>query len=136
MKRLSYIASLLALTFLVSCGPDPEKSRLYFNEGVDYLYTSQFEEAIEKLQKAIKVDGNNYEAYYYLGCAYMNLHQKDNAKIYWLKSVEIKPDYADGYFNLGLYYRMGNDHDMACYYFKLAEQYGRNSMQDYTKHCY
>jgi len=135
MKRLFYFASLFVLMFLVSCGPDPEKSRNYLNEGIDYHYSSQFEEAIEKFQKAIKADENNYEAYYFLGCAYMNLRQKDDALNCWLKSVEIKPDYADAYFNIGLYYRNINDRDMACYYFKLAEKFGRNSMEDYTKHC-
>lgn len=136
MKKLLYFTSLFALTFLVSCGQDPEKSRAYFNEGIDYHYASQYEEAIEKFEKAIKADENNYEAYYYLGCSYMNIQQKENALNCWLKAVEIKPDYADGYFNIGLYYRINNDRDMACYYFKLAEQYGRNSMEDYTRHCY
>ncbi|MBP9993600.1 MAG: tetratricopeptide repeat protein [bacterium] len=135
MRRFFHIASLFALTLLVGCGPDPEKSRAYFNEGLDYHYACQYEEAIEQFQKAIKTDGGNFEAYYYLGCSYMNLSQKEDALNCWMKSVEIKPDFADGYFNIGLYHRLNNDRDMACYYFKLAEKFGRNSMQDYTKFC-
>lgn len=136
MKKFYYLAGLFSLIFLVSCGPDPEKSRMYLNKGIDYHYANQFEEAVEHFERAIKADNSNYEAYYYLGCSYMNEKQKEKALECWLKSVEIKPDFADGYFNIGLYYRMNNDRDMGCYYFKLAEKYGRNSMQDYTKHCY
>jgi len=135
MRRSFYLTCLLALTFLVGCGPDPEKSRMYFNEGIDYHYSSQFDKAIEEFNKAIKADNNNYEAYYYLGCAYFNKRQREEAKNCWLKSIEIKPDYADGYFNLGLLYKMYNDHDMACYYFKLADKFGRGSMEDHVKHC-
>ncbi len=135
MKRFFYLTSLFALLFLVSCGPDPEKSRMYFNKGIDYHYACQYEEAIEQFQKAIKTDGANYEAYYYLGCSYFSINRKDDTKNCWLKSIEIKPDFADGYFNIGLLYRIDNDREMACYYFKQAEKFGRNSMEDYTKFC-
>lgn len=135
MKRFLYLTSLFALTFLVSCGPDSEKSRMYFNQGIDYHYASMFDKSIECFQKAIKADGYNYEAYYYLGCSYFNSDMKEEAKNCWLKSIEIKPDFADGYFNIGLLYRIDNDREMACYYFKQAEKFGRNSMEDYTKHC-
>lgn len=108
---------------------------MYFNEGIDYHYASLFDEAIENFEKAIKADKSNYEAYYYLGCAYFSNQQKETAKNCWLKAIEIKPDYADAYFNIGLLYQFDNDRDMSCYYFKLAEKFGRNSMEDYTKHC-
>lgn len=135
MKRFFYLTSLFTLLFLVSCGPDPEKSRMYFNKGIDYHYATMHDKAIEYFEKAIKTDRNNYEAYYYLGCSYFDSNRKDDAKNCWLKSIEIKPDYADGYFSLGLLYKMDDDHEMACYYFKQAEKFGRNSMEDYTKFC-
>ena len=105
------------------------------DKGIDYLYCSQFEEAIEQFDQAIKYDKNNHEAYFYRGCAKYNIFQKDHAINDYLKTIEINPEYLQAYFNLGLYYRSINDHDMACYYFKIAEEKGRPNMEDYTKHC-
>ena len=54
-KFLSVFA-VAALLSLQSCGPNPEKSRLYLDKGIDYLYHSQFEESIVSLDKAIEYD--------------------------------------------------------------------------------
>ena len=134
MKRLLF-ASLTAFFLMVSCGPNPEKSRMFLDKGLDCLYTSQFDEAIELFDKAIKYDENNHEAYFYRGCAYSNNFNNDMAVKDWNKAIEIKQDYADPYFNIGLLYRRNNDYSMACYYFKLAEKYGRQNMEDYVKFC-
>ena len=135
MKKTLFFASLAAMFLMVSCGPNPEKSRMYLDKGIDYMYTSQIDEAIEFFDKAIKYDENNYEAYYYRGCAYSNNFNQEKAFENWNKAIEIKPDYADPYFNIGLIYRRNNDHAMACYYFKLAEKYGRQNMADDVKFC-
>ena len=135
MKKILVLAGFAFLLMMVSCGPNPEKSRLYLDKGIDYLYCSQFDEAIELFDKAIKYDENNYEAYYYRGCAYRNNFKKDLAFKDWQKAIELKEDYADPYFNIGLLYRRNNDYAMACYYFKLAEKYGRHNMTDYVKFC-
>ena len=135
MKKLTKIIALSVLSFLASCGNNIEKSRLYFDKGVDYLYHSQFEEAIEQFNKAIEYDNNNHEAYFHRGCAKYNNYQKDAALQDYLKTIEINPEYLQAYFNIGLYYRGINDYDMACYYFKIAEAKGRPNMEDYTKNC-
>lgn len=133
MKRLLLFAVLALI--MASCGHDPERSRKYLDKGIDYLYASQFDEAIGFFDKAIKYDENNYEAYYYRGCAYSNNFNSELALRDWNKAIEIKENYADPYFNIGLLYRRNNDYSMACYFFKLAEKYGRQNMEDYTKFC-
>ena len=135
MKKTLLFASFAVLMMMVSCGPNPEKSRMFLDQGIDYLYTSQIDEAIELFDKAIKCDETNYEAYYYRGCAYSNNYRNEQALKDWNKAIELKPDYADPYFNIGLIYRRRNDNSMACYYFKLAEKYGRQNMEDYVKFC-
>ena len=135
MKRVLSFACFALFLMMVSCGPNPEKSRAYLDKGIDYLYSSQFDESIEMFDKSIKYDENNFEAYYYRGCAYSNNFDKEKALDDWTKAIEIKPDYADPYFNIGLMYRRNNDYAMACYYFKLAEKYGRQNMEDYVKNC-
>jgi tetratricopeptide (TPR) repeat protein len=135
MKKSLIFASLAAMFLMVSCGPDPEKSRIYLDKGIDYMYASQIDESIEFFDKAIKYDENNYEAYFYRGCAYSNNFNQEKAFADWNKAIEIKPDYPDPYFNIGLIYRRSNDYAMACYYFKLAKKYGRANMDDYLKNC-
>lgn len=135
MKKILFLAGFACLLMMVSCGPDPEKSRIYLDKGIDYLYTTQIDEAIAFLNKAIKYDENNYEAYFYRGCAYSNNFNNEQAFKDWNKAIELKADYPDPYFNIGLIYRRNNDYAMACYYFKLAEKYGRQNMEDYVKHC-
>ncbi len=135
MKKTLFFTSLTALFLMLSCGPNPEKSRLYLDKGIDYLFASQFDEAIGFFDKAIECDETNFEAYYYRGCAYSNNFRNDMALKDWNKAIELKPDYPNPYFNIGLIYKMHNDNSMACYYFKLAEKYGRENMTDYVKFC-
>lgn len=135
MRKTLFFAILAALFLMVSCGPNPQKSRMYLDQGIDYMYASQDDEAIECFNKAIKYDETNYKAYYYRGCAYISIFKRDQAFSDWNKAIELKEDFPDPYFNIGLLYRRNNDHAMACYYFKLAEKYGRQNMEDYVKFC-
>ncbi len=136
MKKLFKTLTLLILVSLFSCSSNnTEKSRIYLDKGIDLLYASRHEEAIENFNIAIKYDNQNYEAYFYRGCSKYNNFLKQEALEDYSKTIEINPDYAQAYFNIGLYYRSINDHDMACYYFRLAEEKGKSSMEDYTKNC-
>ena len=78
MKTLKIITLGLVL-FMVSCGSNPDKSRNFYDQGLDYLYASQFEESIEYFDKAIKYDQNNHEAYFHRGCAKYNIFQREAA---------------------------------------------------------
>jgi len=135
MKRLLYCFALITLFALSGC-ENPAKSRLYTEEGSKLLLRySDYKAAEETLTKAIGYDKNNFEAYYYRGCAKVNAMKYDEAIADFEKAIEIKPDYADAYFNLGRTYYLKNDEDKACEYYKLAEQYGRPNLEDYLRRC-
>lgn len=135
MKKATMILSLATTLFIIGCGPNKEKSRTYLERGVEYMYHSQLDEALENIEKAIKCYPENSEAYYYRGCVKTNNLKYEEGRLDFEKAVELNPKYADAYFNLGLYYRRLNDYSMACYYFKQAEALGRDNMEDYTKFC-
>ena len=136
MKKLALIFTAICALFLTSC-ENPAKSRLYTEEGSKLLLRySEYKKAEETLTKAIKYDKNNFEAYYYRGCAKINAMKYQEAIEDFLKAVEIKPDYADAYFNLGRTYYLIHNEDKACEYYKLADQYGRPNLEDYLKRCY
>ena len=135
MKRLTLIFTAVLLLFLSSC-ENPAKSRIYTEEGAKLLLRySQFAEAEETLTMAIKYDKSNFEAYYYRGCAKVNEQKYREAVLDFEKAVELKPDYADAYFNLGRTYFLMNDEDKACEYYQLAAKYGRPNLEDYLKRC-
>ena len=135
MKKLALILISFCTLFLTSC-ENPAKSRQYTEEGSKLLLRySKFEEAEETLTKAIQYNKNNFEAYYYRGCAKVNAKKYQEAISDFEKAVEIKPDYADAYFNLGRTYYLINDDDKACENYKLAAKYGRPNLEDYLKRC-
>jgi len=135
MKKLALILTTLFALVLMSC-ENPAKSRILTEEGSKQLLRySEFKKAEETLTKAIKYDKNNFEAYYYRGCAKVNAMKYDEAIADFEKAIELKPDYADAYFNLGRTYYMKNDEDKACEYYKLADKYGRPNLEDYLKRC-
>ena len=115
---------------------NPAKSRLYTEEGSKQLLRySDFQKAEETLTKAIKYDKNNFEAYYYRGCAKVNAKKYNEAIADFKKAVEIKYDYADAYFNMGRSYYLLNNEEKACECYKLADKYGRPNLEDYLKRC-
>ena len=135
MKNCFFIV-LVALGLCLSSCQNPSKSRLYMDKGVKLMINySKFEEAEEALDKAIKYDKDNYEAYYHRGCLKVNTKHYDEAIADFEKAIKLKPDYADAYFNIGLTYFLLNDEDSACTYYKLAEKYGRPNLEDYLRRC-
>ena len=120
---------------LHSC-QDPAKSRYYMDEGNKLMMNyGKYAEAEEAFGKAIKYDKNNYEAYYLRGCAKINAKKYQDAILDLEKAIELKPDYADAYFNIGRTYFLLNDEEKACEYYKLADKYGRPNLEDYLRKC-
>ena len=135
MKKLVFLLSAVLFLALTAC-ENPAKSRVLTEEGSKQLLRySQFDEAEETLTEAIKYDKGNFEAYYYRGCARINARKYNEAIADLEKAIELKPDYADAYFNLGRTYYMMHDEDKACEYYKLAARYGRPNLEDYLKRC-
>ena len=135
MKKLIFLLSAVLFIAMTAC-ENPAKSRVLTEEGTKQLLRySQYDEAEKTLTEAIKYDKNNFEAYYYRDCARINAKKYNEAIADLEKAVELKPDYADAYFNLGRTYYMMNDEDKACEYYKLAAQYGRPNLEDYLKRC-
>ena len=135
MKKLMFFIATVLLVAMTAC-ENPAKSRVYVEEGEKLLLRySNFDKAEKTLTKAIKYDKGNYEAYYYRGCARVNMQEFKGAKADFEKAVELKHDYADAYFNLGRTYSLMHEEDKACENYKLAAQYGRPNLEDYLRRC-
>lgn len=135
MKRLTYLIAALLLAGLTAC-QDPAKSRVHMDEGNKLMMTyGKFAEAEAAFDKAIQYDKNNYEAYYLRGCAKVNEKKYKESLADFEKAIELKPDYADAYFNIGRVYFLLNNEEKACEYYKLADKYGRPNLEDYLRKC-
>ncbi|MBQ0130145.1 MAG: tetratricopeptide repeat protein [bacterium] len=135
MKKLTFIVLAIFGLAITGCN-NIEKSRNYYDEGVSLMMRKgDFAEAEKCFTKAIKYDKTNPELYYYRGCAKFNEGNYREAIGDFEKAIEIKPDYADAYFTLGRTYSVMHDTDMSCYYYKMAEKYGRPNLHDLIKYC-
>lgn len=75
----------------------------------NYIYSNRNDQAIEYLNKAIASDANNAQLYDVLGRVYeTGLQDVANSEKYFLKALEIDPNYTEALSNLGrVYYNQG-----------------------------
>ena len=87
-----------------------EKARKVFPEDHDLkqdeitlmILTHQIEKAEKQLMDAIQKDPENYLYYYELAYIYDNADDYDNAVKYYQKCLDLKPEYFDANYNLGV----------------------------------
>lgn len=72
------------------------------DEGPKSLYA--YQKAISDYTDAIRLNESCFEAYYYRGTVYGRLGKLKNAESDFRKALEIKKDYPDAYFGLGMVY--------------------------------
>ncbi len=69
-----------------------------------YLLSGQSEKALTYLQKAIEADPQNHSFYFAEGTLFDKMGRLEDSKAAYEKAIEIKPDYFDAWYNLGVLY--------------------------------
>lgn len=69
-----------------------------------YIDNNRNQEAGDAISAAIKLDPNNIALVYNSGIIYETLGKMDVAEAAYLKSLELKPDYTDALYSLGVFY--------------------------------
>jgi tetratricopeptide (TPR) repeat protein len=69
-----------------------------------YLKSSKNDEALKYIELAKKDDPNNFSLYYAAGIMFLNQNNFDQAILELTRSVEIKNDYYDNQYALGVAY--------------------------------
>ena len=134
-KKLTIILIIISLTFTF-CTPKLEQAKKFLSEGISKIYKSEFEAAIADFDKAIELQPDLYEAYYFRGNAFLNLKELENAIKDYNKAIEINPDYADAYVNRGTAkFYLYNDQLMGCEDWLKAEELGKPNLGEKTKWC-
>lgn len=70
---------------------NPKDAVLYYYKALTYISLNNYAASTALLYKTIELDKNNVPAYFYLGLAFDNLSEPENALIYYKKFIELLP---------------------------------------------
>lgn len=82
----------------------PNEQKLLMEELNHYLRSGKSAEAEKLLVQAIEADPGNHLLHYASGTIYEDLGQREKAISAYSKAIELKPDFWEGYYNLGALY--------------------------------
>ena len=85
----------------------------YCNLGIIESEARRFSKAIDCFTLCLKENPRHFEAHYNLANQYAEIGNLPLAKIHYQMSIEIAPDFPNGYFNLGLTLAMNREIDEA-----------------------
>ena len=114
---------------------NPDKAHYIKLEGIDLLNKGKTEEALNKLNEALKYNEEDAEIYYWKGNAYYNKNQISEALAQYDLAISKNSSYAKAYENRGRIYQGRGDREKACKDFLEAEKLGINTLSEYTKFC-
>ena len=72
----------------------------YNDEGIDLLYKSELEQALENFNKSIELKNDWEISYFYRAVVHQALKDFDNAMLDYTKAVSINPKMTDAYYNM------------------------------------
>jgi tetratricopeptide (TPR) repeat protein len=106
MKKPSVKNAVITMERLIQSQPNNKMAYIRLAE----LYIAmgkkdekgKYDESLKNIDKALKIDPNLPEAYFWLGFNYKEMKMTDKAIASFRKAVELKPDYTDAYVYLGL----------------------------------
>ncbi len=81
---------------------NPKDMNLLLTAAQVYIKLDRMDEFGKLMEEAITLDPNNPTLFFNLGVINQNQKKIDLAKKYYLKAVELKPDYTDAYMNLAV----------------------------------
>lgn len=119
MKKISMI--LLILGLLVSIGCSESKSaEEYYNEGLSLYSLGQYDLAIEKYNKALRIDPNYIEALNGKALSLFSLGKESESMIYVDKVLAIDPSDLDALNAKAILFAKKYDRENAIYYIDKA----------------
>ena len=115
----------------------PDFAEAYNNQGNALLKLKRIDSALKSYEKSISLMPNYYQAYHNCGRAFYERNKKneilknyekskkfnsdlDSAIKNYKKAIELKPDFAEAYFDLGSIFSEVNKNDAAVEYYQKA----------------
>lgn len=131
-----FLLTIFVLFFTITSCMEKEKKALELKvEGINLIYKSKFDDALETLNKSLKYNDKDPETYFYIGAAYFNKNDANKAFDYYSKSIEVDSTFAQAYINRGRIFKNRQQHDKACQDWLKAEELGIKTLGEETKFC-
>ncbi len=97
-----------------------DEAQRYFRLAQVQYEQGRTREAIDSLEKSLKLDADYAEAHYYLGFIHYQQSEYKPAEKEFRKAIRLNPYYTDAHNHLGLVYRETKDYDKALSEFQTA----------------
>jgi tetratricopeptide (TPR) repeat protein len=126
MEKLDMALSELQMVVAI----DPNLTEAYLEIGLVYMIKGMLDEAISAYEKGLSFRKHELpESHLNLGMAYFRKGLVEQAIKEHQIAIEIRPDFMEAHFNLGLLYSRNDDSVRSAYHYKKAEelQHGGNS---------
>jgi len=106
---------------------NPKSTEVVYMVGKFYQDSKKYKPAIEAYEKLLQMDPAHKNALYNLGAIeYVEGKDKEKAKSYFSRAIEIDPQYAEAYLARGICFEDLKDIDNAIADYKMAAQYRPN----------
>jgi len=106
---------------------NPKSTEVVYMIGKFYQDTKKYAQAIDAYNKLLQMDSQQKNALYNMGAIeYVAGKDKEKAKTYFSRALEIDPQYAEAYLARGICYEDLKDIDNAIADYKMAVQYKPN----------
>ena len=99
----------------------------YVDRGRTYYDKEQFDDAIAAFNKAVKINPEDVDAYYYRGCTYFAKENLKKALKDYNTAIKLNPEYVNAYINRGYYYHLKSEYPRAIADYKKALELNPNS---------
>jgi len=92
---------------------DPNKEDAYLQMTVSLTHLFEYEEAVSTLKALIKINGESFLGYYYLGKTYGQMKLYRDAVGYFVKTLELRPDFDQAAIDMAAAYEAMGDYAKA-----------------------
>ncbi|HRU52447.1 MAG TPA: tetratricopeptide repeat protein [Planctomycetota bacterium] len=111
-----------------------KKLPLLFQEASNFMKQEKWQNAIEIFQKVIEIKSDIPESHLNIGICYTQNNQLDMAETHLANALELRPEWEEAYFHLGLLsYRQDNRVQTIEYFQKFLEKSPLNSKSSFVQ---